>query len=58
MKRIADVAIASGAVLVGALLAAQLFEDGVHIEDVEQAFFIALVAGLVQLWLSRKRPPF
>jgi len=54
MTRIRAILTASAAVFAGSLLADQFLGDGIQSDDVEQAVFVALIAGLAQLWLNSR----
>lgn len=55
MNPIRDSIIAAVGVFTGSLLWDVFFGDGIQGEDVFQAGTVAVVAALIQLWLSRKR---
>jgi hypothetical protein len=42
-------------VFAGSLLSDVLFGDGIQIEDVHQALFVALIAGFIQQWLALRQ---
>jgi hypothetical protein len=55
MNPVRDSFIAAVGVFAGSLLWDVFFGDGIQGEDVFQAGTVAVVAALIQLWLSRKR---
>ena len=54
-KRFGQVVIASLGVFIGSLLADVFFGDGIQEDDIYQAIMVALVAAVIQTWLSQKR---
>jgi hypothetical protein len=56
LNRTMQIICATVAVFSGSLLADIWFGDGIQGDDVNQAVMVALVAGAVQLWLTRKKP--
>ena len=55
MSRLAQILYASIGVFIGSLLSDVLFGDGIQAEDINQAAMVALIAALIQAWLTRKR---
>ena len=56
MTRLEQILCASIGVFVGALLSDVVVGDGLQMDDLYQAAMIALIAALIQGWLTRKRP--
>ena len=56
MNRLEQILCASIGVFAGALLSDIVVGDGVQMDDLYQAAMIALIAALIQGWLTRKRP--
>ena len=55
MSRLQQILFASIGVFIGSLLSNVLFGDGIQAEDVNQAAMIAVIAALIQAWLTRNR---
>lgn len=55
MNPIKDSLVAAAGVFVGSLLWDVFFGDGIQGEDYFEAATVAVIAGLIQLWISRKR---
>jgi len=56
VSRFQQILFASIGVFIGSLLSDILFGDRIQAEDINQAAMIALIAALIQAWLTRKRP--
>ena len=56
MQRATQMLIAALGVFVGSLLSDIVFGDGIQSDDVNQAIMVAVIAGIVQYWLTRKKP--
>ena len=56
MPREIKILIATFAVFVGSLLSDIVFGDGIQSDDINQAIMVAMIAGIVQYWLTRKKP--
>lgn len=56
MSRTTQVIIAAIGVFAGSLLSDAWFGDGIQADDAYQAAMVAIIAGILQLWLTRKRP--
>ena len=52
-----NTAIATVAIFAGSLLSDAYFGDGIQTDDVQQAFVLAFIAGVLQFWLGRQTPP-
>ncbi|MCX7167839.1 MAG: hypothetical protein NTV11_16400 [Rhodocyclales bacterium] len=55
MKRSIAIFIASSGVFLGSLLSDVLLGDGIQSEDINQAAMVALVAAVIQWWLSSRK---
>jgi hypothetical protein len=55
MTRPNAIAIASIGVFLGSLLSDVLLGDGIQLEDVNQAAMVALIAAVIQWWLSSRK---
>jgi len=55
MNRAGQILFATIGVFVGSLLADVFLGDGIQTEDINQAAMVALIAALIQTWLTRKR---
>lgn len=56
MSRTVKILIATLAVFAGSLLSDIVFGDGIQADDINQAVMVAIIAGVVQSWLTRKKP--
>lgn len=56
MNRTTKVLIASFGVFAGSLLSDVWLGDGIEPDDINQAIMVAMIAGIIQLWLTRKKP--
>ena len=56
MPRAIKILIATFAVFAGSLLSDVTFGDGIQTDDINQAIMVAMIAGIVQYWLTRKKP--
>ena len=56
MHRATQMLIATLGVFFGSLLSDIVFGDGIQSEDINQAIMVAVIAGIVQYWLMRKKP--
>ncbi|MES2236717.1 MAG: hypothetical protein V4500_03065 [Pseudomonadota bacterium] len=56
MNRTTQIICATVGVFVGSLLSDVWFGDGIQSNDINQAAMVAIVAGIIQLWLTRKKP--
>lgn len=50
-----DSLVAAAGVFAGSLLWDVFFGDGIQRQDFFEAVTVAIIAGLIQLWLSRRR---
>lgn len=55
MKPFMSVFVASLGVFLGSLLSDVLLGDGIQAEDINQAGLVALVAAVIQWWLSSRK---
>lgn len=55
MSPVRDSLVAAAGVFIGSLLWDVFFGDGIQGEDFFEASTVAIIAGLIQLWLSRRR---
>ena len=55
MTRIEQILCAAFGVFAGSLLSDIVIGDGIQMEDVYQAAMVALIAALIQGWLTRQR---
>ena len=55
MKPFVPVFIASSGVFLGSLLSDVLLGDGIQPEDINQAAMVALIAAVIQWWLSSRK---
>jgi hypothetical protein len=55
MLRIGKVFVATLSVFAGSLLSDIAFGDGIQTDDINQAVMVAMIAGIVQLFLTRKK---
>lgn len=55
MSRMGQITTASLGVFTGSLLSDIYLGDGLQLEDMIQAAMVALVAGLIQAWITRNR---
>lgn len=56
MKRHTKIFIAACSVFAGSLLSDVAFGDGIQDDDIQQAMLVSAIAGIVQFWLTRKKP--
>ena len=56
MNRTMQTLVATLSVFAGSLLSDVWFGDGIETDDIQQAIMVALIAGIFQLWFSRKKP--
>ena len=54
LTRLVNTGIASLAVFAGSLFSDAYFGDGIQIDDIQQAFVVAFIAGALQFWLGRQ----
>jgi hypothetical protein len=55
MTRAEQILSASVGMFTGSLLAEVFFGDGIQTDDVYQALMVALIAGVLQAWMTRGR---
>jgi len=51
-----NILIATFSVFAGSLLSDVIFGDGIQADDINQAIMVAMIASIVQYWLTRKKP--
>jgi hypothetical protein len=56
MKSLMPILMAGFGVFLGSLLSDILLGDGIQAEDINQAAMVALVAAVIQWWLSSRKP--
>ena len=56
VNRSVSIFIASFGVFLGSLLSDVVLGDGIQTEDINQAVMVALIAALIQWWLSSRKP--
>lgn len=55
MSRAEKVIFASIGVFIGSLLSDVVFGDGIQAEDLNQAAMVAVIAALIQVWMTRNQ---